>query len=94
MAAMTTPRERTEEIERQVLSERAQLASATKGRERDEPHDDLRMVCHMESGPERPPRPSVEDAAVGRHQDKRLTGYVRETFANMCRGVFARGGEG
>ena len=44
MATMTTPRERTEEIERQVLSERAQLASATKGRERDEPQDDLRTV--------------------------------------------------
>jgi dGTPase len=41
---MTTPRERTEEIERHVLSERAQLASATKGRERDEPHDELRTV--------------------------------------------------
>ena len=39
MATMTTPRERTEEIERQVLSERAQLASATKGREASEPQD-------------------------------------------------------
>ena len=41
---MTTPRERTEEIESQVLSDRAQLTSATKGREREEPHDLLRTV--------------------------------------------------
>ncbi len=39
-----TPRERTERIERQTLSPRAQLADATKGRERDEPEDDLRTV--------------------------------------------------
>ena len=44
MGRVTTPRERTEEIERQVLSQRAQLASATKGRERDEPLDHLRTV--------------------------------------------------
>jgi dGTPase len=42
--AVPTPRERTEEIERWVLSPRASLASATKGRERDEPQDDLRTV--------------------------------------------------
>jgi len=42
--AVTTPRERTEEIERQILSSRASLASETKGRERDEPQDDLRTV--------------------------------------------------
>ncbi|HET9671419.1 MAG TPA: deoxyguanosinetriphosphate triphosphohydrolase [Actinomycetota bacterium] len=41
---MTTPRERTEEIERQVLSDRARLAADTKGRERDEPQDPLRTV--------------------------------------------------
>src|SRR5919201_317005 len=44
MGAVTTPRERTEEIERQVLSDRASLASETKGRDREEPHDDLRTV--------------------------------------------------
>jgi dGTPase len=44
MSTMATPRERTEEIERQILSERAQLASETKGRDRDEPQDDLRTV--------------------------------------------------
>jgi dGTPase len=37
-----TPRERTEEIERQILSHRASLASASKGREREEEPDDLR----------------------------------------------------
>ena len=42
--SVATPRERTEEIERQVLSPRASLAAATKGREREEPHDDLRTV--------------------------------------------------
>jgi dGTPase len=41
---VTTPRERTEEIERQILSPRASLASATKGREHEEPHDDLRTA--------------------------------------------------
>ena len=41
---LTTPRERTEEIERQVLSDRASLAAETKGREVDEPQDDLRTV--------------------------------------------------
>jgi dGTPase len=39
-----TPRERTEEIERQVLSERATLASDTKGRERQEEPDELRTA--------------------------------------------------
>jgi dGTPase len=39
-----TPRERTEEIERRTLSSRATLATQTKGRERDEPHDALRTV--------------------------------------------------
>jgi dGTPase len=41
---VTTPRERTEEIEQQVLSDRASLAANTKGRDRDEPQDDLRSV--------------------------------------------------
>jgi dGTPase len=39
---VSTPRERTEEIERDTLSPNATLASASKGRERDEPHDALR----------------------------------------------------
>ena len=39
---MQSPRERTEAIERQTLSPRAVLASDSKGREREEPDDDLR----------------------------------------------------
>ena len=39
-----TVRERTEQIERQVLSERAALASESKGRDRDEEPDPLRTV--------------------------------------------------
>ncbi|HEY7660180.1 MAG TPA: deoxyguanosinetriphosphate triphosphohydrolase [Actinomycetota bacterium] len=39
---MVTPRERTEDIERQTLSPHATLAANTKGRERDEPPDPLR----------------------------------------------------
>jgi dGTPase len=39
---VVTPRERTEEIERETLSSHATLASNTKGRERDEPDDRLR----------------------------------------------------
>jgi dGTPase len=41
---MPTPRERTEQIEHQVLSPRARFADATKGREQDEPQDPLRTV--------------------------------------------------
>jgi dGTPase len=39
-----TPRERTEEIERAVLSPRAVLVATSKGRERDEPPDPLRTA--------------------------------------------------
>jgi dGTPase len=39
-----TPRERTEQIERDTLSPRAVLASASKGRERDEAQDPIRTV--------------------------------------------------
>jgi dGTPase len=39
-----TVRERTEDIERQTLSERAVLAAETKGREREEDADDLRTA--------------------------------------------------
>jgi dGTPase len=41
-----TPRERTEEIERDTLSPHATLASASKGREREEPPDELR-TCYQ-----------------------------------------------
>ena len=39
---MAVPRERSEEIERDTLSPTATLASASKGRDHDEPQDDLR----------------------------------------------------
>jgi dGTPase len=39
---VAVPRERTEQIERNTLSPNATLASASKGREHDEPQDDLR----------------------------------------------------
>ena len=41
---MTSPRERTEQIERDTLSARAVLAASSKGRERDEPQDPIRTV--------------------------------------------------
>jgi dGTPase len=41
---VTTPRERTEEVERATLSERAVLSAATKGREREEPSHLLRTA--------------------------------------------------
>ena len=44
MSHEPTPRERTEQLEREVLSPRAVLAGETKGRDRDEPHDRIRTV--------------------------------------------------
>ncbi|MGZ8615230.1 MAG: deoxyguanosinetriphosphate triphosphohydrolase [Actinomycetota bacterium] len=44
MSATATPRERTEQLEREVLSPRAVLAAETKGRDRDEPLDHIRTV--------------------------------------------------
>jgi dGTPase len=46
--ARQTVRERTEELEAQVLSERAALSANTKGRERDEELDDLRTTFHLD----------------------------------------------
>ena len=44
MSATATPRERTEQLEREVLSPRAVLAAETKGRDCDEPLDHIRTV--------------------------------------------------
>jgi dGTPase len=44
MMTMPTPRERTQEIERDTLSPAATLAEESKGRERDEPEDPVRTV--------------------------------------------------
>jgi len=41
---VTTPRERTEQIERDTLSSHAVLAASSKGRDLDEPHDPIRTV--------------------------------------------------
>jgi dGTPase len=41
---MATPRQHTEEIERSTLSPLARLSAASKGRDRDEPEDDLRTA--------------------------------------------------
>ena len=44
MMPMSSPRERTEQIERDTLSAAATLAAESKGRERDEPQDPVRTV--------------------------------------------------
>jgi dGTPase len=44
VSATPTPRQRTEQLEREVLSPRAVLAAETKGRDREEPGDDIRTV--------------------------------------------------
>ena len=44
MSATPTPRERTEQLEREVLSPRAVPAAETKGRDREEPHDHIRTA--------------------------------------------------
>ncbi len=44
MSAAPTPRERNERLEREVLSSRAVLAAESKGRDREEPADDIRTV--------------------------------------------------
>jgi dGTPase len=46
--SIRSARERTEEIERQTLSERATLSSETKGREREEPPDPLRAAFQLD----------------------------------------------
>jgi dGTPase len=44
VSATPTPRDRTERLEREVLSPRAVLAADSKGRDREEPPDDIRTV--------------------------------------------------
>ena len=44
MSAAPTPRERTEQLEREVLSPRAVSAAESKGRDREEPQDPIRTV--------------------------------------------------
>jgi dGTPase len=77
----TTPRERTEEIERQTLAPYATLAAQSKGRERDEEHDALRTcfqrdrdrIVHSKSFRRLKHKTQVFLAPEGDHYRVRLT---------------------
>jgi dGTPase len=77
----TTPRERTEEIERQTLAAYATLAAESKGRERDEEHDVLRTcfqrdrdrIVHSKSFRRLKHKTQVFLAPEGDHYRVRLT---------------------
>ncbi|HET7869375.1 MAG TPA: deoxyguanosinetriphosphate triphosphohydrolase [Actinomycetota bacterium] len=77
----TTPRERTEEIERQTLAPYATLAAESKGRERDEQHDALRTcfqrdrdrIVHSKSFRRLKHKTQVFLAPEGDHYRVRLT---------------------
>jgi dGTPase len=79
--ATATPRERTEEIERQTLSAHATLAEASKGREREEPQDPLRTcfqrdrdrIVHAKSFRRLKSKTQVFLAPEGDHYRVRLT---------------------
>jgi dGTPase len=81
VARMSTPRERIEELERITLSERATLASASKGREREEdPHDlrtafqrDRDRIVHAKSFRRLKHKTQVFIAPEGDHYRVRLT---------------------
>ncbi len=76
-----TPRERTEEIERQTLAPYATLAAESKGRERDEEHDALRTcfqrdrdrIVHSKSFRRLKHKTQVFLAPEGDHYRVRLT---------------------
>ena len=95
---MITPRERTEEIERDTLSPRATLASTTKGRERDEPQDPLRTgyqrdrdrIVHAKAFRRLKHKTQVFVAPEGDHYRVRLThtlevGQIARTAARALR---------
>jgi dGTPase len=77
----TTPRERTEEIERQTLAPYATLAAESKGRERDQEHDALRTcfqrdrdrIVHSKSFRRLKHKTQVFLAPEGDHYRVRLT---------------------
>jgi dGTPase len=81
VTALTTPRERTEEIERQTLAPHATLAEESKGRERDEEHDALRTcfqrdrdrIVHSKSFRRLKHKTQVFLAPEGDHYRVRLT---------------------
>jgi len=98
MARVVTPRERTEEIERDTLSPHASLASATKGRERDEPQDPLRTcyqrdrdrIVHAKAFRRLKHKTQVFLAPEGDHYRVRLThtlevGQIARTAARALR---------
>jgi dGTPase len=78
---MSTPRERTEEIERAILSPQAVLADHSKGRERDEPQDPIRTcfqrdrdrILHAKSFRRLKHKTQVFIAPEGDHYRVRLT---------------------
>jgi dGTPase len=95
---VVTPRERTEEIERDTLSPRATLASTTKGRERDEPQDRLRTgyqrdrdrIVHAKAFRRLKHKTQVFVAPEGDHYRVRLThtlevGQIARTAARALR---------
>jgi dGTPase len=81
VTALITPRERTEEIERQTLAPHATLAEESKGRERDEEHDALRTcfqrdrdrIVHSKSFRRLKHKTQVFLAPEGDHYRVRLT---------------------
>jgi dGTPase len=81
VTALITPRERTEEIERQTLAPHATMAEESKGRERDEEHDALRTcfqrdrdrIVHSKSFRRLKHKTQVFLAPEGDHYRVRLT---------------------
>jgi dGTPase len=95
---VATPRERTEEIERDTLSPHAALASASKGRERDDPQDPLRTcyqrdrdrIVHSKAFRRLKHKTQVFLAPEGDHYRVRLThtlevGQIARTAARALR---------
>ncbi len=95
---MVTARERTEEIERDTLSPHANLASTSKGRERDEPQDPLRTcyqrdrdrIVHAKAFRRLKHKTQVFLAPEGDHYRVRLThtlevGQIARTAARALR---------